>query len=153
MLSNDVILNQINTAALAVSLGLSFFNFVLGAVGLTCNIFVFTRPTLRRQPCSLYFFSSTCYNFYVILVVIPVRIVSNNFNIDLANYNLGCCKFETFSFYTTRTISCWLIASASIDRFLHSSRNASIRQLSSLKTAKLIIGIISITIPTFFHRS
>jgi hypothetical protein len=152
MLSKDITLNQVNTAASVVSLSLSFVNLVLGAIGLMCNVFVFTRPTLRRQPCSLYFFASTCYNFYVILVVIPVRILSNNFNIDSANYNLGCCKIETFSFYTARTISCWLIASASIDRFLHSSGTVSIRQLSSLKTAKLIIVIISVTVPVLYSH-
>jgi hypothetical protein len=75
-----------------------------------------------------------------------MRLLSNNFNLDTANYNLGCCKLETFSFYAIRTISCWLIAAASLDRFLNSSASASTRQLSSLKTAKLIIGIISITI-------
>jgi len=152
MSSNDILLNQINTVAFVLSVGLSLISFALGIVGLVCNVFVFTRPSLRRQSCSLFFFASTFYDLYVILIVIPVRILSNNFNIDSANYNLVCCKLETFSFFASRTISCWLIAAATIDRFLHSSSNASIRQLSSLKTAKLTIVIISITIPLVYSH-
>lgn len=152
MSSYDALLNQINTAASVSSIALSFVSVALGAFGLTFNVLVFTRPALRQQPCALYFLSSTFYNFYVMLVSIPLRILAYNFGIDSANYNLGCCKLQTFSFYVARTISCWLIAAATVDRFLHSSKNTSIRRLSSLKTAKLTIGILSIAVPLLYSH-
>lgn len=135
-------INLLNVAKSVIVLTLSLINFVPGIVGLVLNIIVFTRPTLRHEPCSLYFFSSTCFNIFVIFIVLPVRIVSNSFDIDLADYNLGICKIEIYSFHVTRTIFCWLIALACIDRYLHSSANIRIRRLSSLKTARLAIGII-----------
>jgi hypothetical protein len=110
------------------------------------NVLVFTRPSLRSQPCSLYFLSATCFNLFVIFVVIPVRIVSEGFNIDLANYNLGICKTEIFAFNVARTIPCWLIVLVCVDRYFHSSTSASIRRISSLKTAKLGIGITIVAI-------
>lgn len=152
MSSIDVKINEINAAATTINVVVSSINFVLGAVGLVFNVLVFTRPPLRREPCSLYFFSSTCFNLFVIFVVIPVRILSGGFNIDMANYNLGICKIEFFAFYVTRTIPCWLIASACLDRYLHSSPRAHIRRLSSLKTAKLIIGIISVGITILYSH-
>jgi hypothetical protein len=82
---------------------------------------------------------------FVILIIIPVRIVSDGYNIDLANYNIVICKIEMYTFNSIRTISCWLIVLACIDRYFNSSPNAHIRQFSCLKTAKLGIIIISIT--------
>ncbi|CAF5021247.1 unnamed protein product, partial [Rotaria socialis] len=43
-----------------------------------------------------------------------------------------------------RTIASWLLALASVDRYLISSRNAHIRQMSNMKNAFILISIISI---------
>lgn len=116
---------------------ISVVNFIPGVIGLIFNVLVFTRPTLRHGPCSIYFLSATFLNLYIICVVLPDRILSNGFNITLANQNRGICKFENFTFNAARSTSCWLIALACIDRFLHSSSNIRIRRLSSVKTARV----------------
>jgi len=134
-------INQINAAASIVLVTITSINLIIGAVGHIFNLIIFTRPSLRREPCSLYFLSSTCFNLFIVGVILPVRILSNGFNIDIANYNLGICKIETFAFYSARLISCWLIVFACIDRYLHSSRRVQTRRLSSLKTARWIIVI------------
>ncbi|CAF1105540.1 unnamed protein product [Adineta steineri] len=146
MSSIDVRINQINTAVTVIIVVVSLINFILGTIGLLFNLLVFTRRPLRHEPCSLYLFSSTCFNLFVIIVIIPVRIASEGFNIDLGNYNLIICKIEFFTFYVIRTIPCWLIVLACFDRYLHSSPRAYIRQISSYKTAKISIGITSIVI-------
>jgi hypothetical protein len=153
MSSIDVTIDQINAAAAISVVALSLINFVLGAIGLMFNIVVFTRPSLRKEPCSLYFFSSTCFNLFVVFVVMPVRIVSNGFNIDLANYNLGICKVEYFAFRAGRTIPCWLTVLACLDRYLHSSTKAHIRRMSSLKTAKLAIKITTVAITLSYSHT
>ncbi len=150
--SVGIIVNQINTATTVIIVTLSVVNFIIGAIGLTFNVLVFTRPSLRRQPCSLYFLSATWFNLFVIFVVIPVRIVSEGFNMDLANYNLGICKTEIFAFNTARTISCWLIVLACVDRYFHSSKSAHLRRISSLKTAKWAIGITIVAIPILYSH-
>ncbi|CAF1331658.1 unnamed protein product [Rotaria sordida] len=146
MSSIDIRLNQINKAIPPILIVISLINFVFGGIGLILNVFVFTRASLRREPCSLYFFSSTLFNLFVIFVLIPVRIVSEGYNIDIGNYNLTICKIEFFAFYVARTIPCWLIVLACVDRYLNSSIKARIRQISSYKTARLAIGITIITI-------
>ena len=152
MSSIDVTISAINVAASTIIFVLSCVNFVLGAIGLILNVLVFTRPTLRREPSSLYFLSSTCFNLFVVFVIMPLRLVSNVYSIDLANYNLGICKIESFAFYSVRTISCWLIVLACVDRYLHSSSSIRIRRISSLKTARLSIGIISVIITILFSH-
>jgi hypothetical protein len=146
ILSINVRINQINIATTTIVVILSCINFLFGAIGLLFNVLVFTRPFLRREPCSLYFFSSTCFNLFVIFIIVPVRIVSEGYNLDLANYYLGICKIEMFAFYTTRTISCWSILLACVDRYLHSSTKVRIRRMSSLKTTKRAMVITSAAI-------
>jgi hypothetical protein len=151
MPSTDVTINQLNQAAMVIFIALSVINFALGGVGLILNILVFTRPALRRESCSFYFLSSTCYDLFVVFLIMPVRILSNS-NINAANYNLGLCKVESFAFYVTRVISIWLIVMACIDRYLHSSSSERIRRMSSLKSAKISTGIISIIVLIlYFH--
>ncbi|CAF1062834.1 unnamed protein product [Adineta steineri] len=121
-------LNQVTTI-LVVTICLA--SFIPGVIGLLLNLIVFTRPSLRHEPCAFYFFSSTCLNLFIILIIVPVRILSNGFNTDLADRNLG--------------ISC-------IDRYLHSSSNARMCRLSSLKIARLAVGSICIfSIISYVH--
>ncbi|CAF1504498.1 unnamed protein product [Adineta steineri] len=145
-------INQLNAAASAIVLVVSIINFVLGVVGQLLNLLVFTRPTLRREPCTLYFLSSTCFNLFIVFIVIPVRILANAFGIDQTDYNIGLCKIENFTFFMVRPISCWLIAFACVDRFLHSSTNVSIRRWSSLKTARISIGIIIVAMAILYSH-
>ncbi|CAF3492710.1 unnamed protein product [Adineta steineri] len=142
---NDIIA-QINSAATTTILVLGFTNFLLGAIGLVFNLIIFTRPSLNREPCSVYFFWSTCFSLFVVYIIVPLRILSNNFNIDMTNSNLGICKIEYFANYSSRAIPCWLILLACLDRYFHSSSNVNIRRLSSLKVARWSIPILSLII-------
>jgi hypothetical protein len=151
MSSTDVTINQLNQAAVVIFISVSIINFALGGVGLILNILVFTRPALRRESCSFYFLSSTCYDLFVVFLIMPVRILSNS-NINPALYNLGLCKVENFAFYVARVTSIWLIVLACIDRYLHSSSSERIRRMSSLKSAKISTGIITIIVLIlYFH--
>ncbi len=152
MSSIDDIINQLNSAGSVIFISFSIINFALGSVGLIFNILVFTRPALRREPCSFYFLSSTCYDLFVVFLILPVRILSNSYNINGANYNVSVCKIETYIFFVARVISIWLIVMACIDRYLHSSSNERIRRMSSLKSAKISTGIITIIVLIlYFH--
>lgn len=131
---------SISTPSIII-IAISVVNFVPDAIGLIFNLFVFTRSTLRREPCAIYFLSATCFNVFIIFIVLPVRILSNGSGITLENSNRGICKFTNFSFNGTRSISCWLIALACVDRYLHSSTNIHIRRFSSVKAARVVIGI------------
>jgi hypothetical protein len=142
---NDLI-NQLNTAGSIIFLAVSIINFALGSVGVLFNMLVFTRSTLRREPCSFYFLSSTFYDSFIVFLILPVRVLSNIYNINGANYNLGVCKIETYIFFVARVISIWLIVLACIDRYLHSSSSERIRRIGSLKSAKISSGILSIIV-------
>ncbi|CAF1247852.1 unnamed protein product [Adineta ricciae] len=152
MSSVDQTIQQLNIIT-TVTISIVYLgNFVFGVIGLTFNVFVFTRPVLRETPCSIYFLAATFVNFFVILFIIPVRLLLNNFNIDLSTYNPVYCKIQSFVFFTIRALSCWLITMACIDRYLHSSPEISSRRWSSLKTAKISIALVSIIIPISYSH-
>jgi hypothetical protein len=146
MAATNVTTSQVSIVSTDIILGISVATFVPGAIGLILNVLVFTRPALRREPCALYFLIATFFNLFIVFIVIPVRILSNGFNTDQGSYNRGICKLETFTFNASRAVSCWLIALACVDRYLHSSANIRIRRISSLKTARIASGITSFTI-------
>ncbi|CAF1288579.1 unnamed protein product [Adineta ricciae] len=146
MSSTSLFTDQINTATTTIVFCVLVINFLLGSISLVLNIIIFTRPTLRRQPCAIYFLTSSCLSLFVIYVILPVRIVSNSFNEDLANYYLFVCKTEFFLFFSVRATSCWAILFACIDRYFHSSSNVNLRRLSSIKTAKIAMILTSLII-------
>lgn len=82
----------------------------------------------------------------MVLVILPVRVIALTFNKDQAAYNLGICKIEYYALYVTRTTSAWLIVLACINRYFHSSAKAHMRQMSSLKTTRIMIAFVSIIV-------
>lgn len=135
------VINQLNAATPIVVLSEILISCVPGTIGLILNILVFTRPTLRLEPCSVYFLSSAIFNLFVVFIVMPVRTTATSANLDMANYNLGLCKIEFFAFFTVRVMAFWSIVLACVDRYLHSSTSIRLRRLSSLKVARLAVCI------------
>ena len=76
--------------------------FIIGVTGCLLNIYVFIQPSLRRNPCSMYFLSSTIAGFIFLIVSIPFRVLQFGFNIDPTYYLLGWCKTEYYITFTTR---------------------------------------------------
>ncbi|CAF0831001.1 unnamed protein product [Adineta ricciae] len=137
---------QLNQAASLSVLVLSLISVIPGGIGLIFNILIFTQLVSRNEAYVVYFFSSTCYNIFIVLIMQPLCVVAASSNLDLANYNLGICQIQWYALYGTRAIASWLIVLACLDRFFHSSSNTYVRQLSSLKSAKVTVIISSMII-------
>jgi len=46
---------------------------------------IFSRPSLRREPCAVYFFWSTCFSLILMRIIQPVRIFGVSFNMEQDN--------------------------------------------------------------------
>ena len=75
-----------------------FIMFILGLVGHTLNICVFTRPTLRSSPCARYFMASAVAGHAVIFIILPVRLLQFGYGLSLFLPLVPMCKFLTFLF-------------------------------------------------------
>lgn len=148
----DATVDYINAMNVAWVIALSVITFIPGVIGITFNLLVFTRPTVRQEPCSLYFFSASCHDLFVLLVALPVRIASNAFKADAAHHYPIVCRLEFYAFHITRAISSWLVTMACVDRFFHSSTNIRLRRLSTIKTARMIVAIISVSITVAYSH-
>jgi hypothetical protein len=137
-----------NNAAILTTRYLGICVFVFGIMGNIFNILVLSQKTLRSNPCAWCFLMSSIASIIAFSSGLTVRILSS-WNLDLSNTNRGLCKFRSLVLFASLTATFWLIALATIDRWLSSSTIALRRQKSTLKNAQrgtIIIVCLSIAI-------
>ncbi|CAF1553931.1 unnamed protein product, partial [Didymodactylos carnosus] len=117
---------------------------LLGLIGNTLNVYVFTRKALRKNPCVILFLCSTIANFFALFVGLLAR-VTLGFGSDPTVYNQAICKLKFFVLQSSQFMSIWLITLATVDRYLSSSRNAKVRQYSNQKGAYRAIMVLVVT--------
>jgi hypothetical protein len=131
--------NNINSAASWMNLCIPPFLIAFGTFGNVLNLIVFTRRTLRSNPCSMYFLAGSINNLFATYVVILTRYLSVSWNLDISTRNTVFCKLRLLFVYVSLNLVLWFAILASADRFFSSSRSVRLRQLSSLKVARINI--------------
>ncbi|CAF1231718.1 unnamed protein product, partial [Adineta steineri] len=124
---------------------MSLIILLSGIIGNLLNCLVFAQRSLRTKPCSVYFFIASILNLIAIFSGITPRAFQSFFSIPNQTLTVSVlCKLQLFVVFSTRTMSSWLIALASIDRYLISSPDIVLRRLSNLKNTYFLILIVSI---------
>ncbi len=122
----------------------SFF-LLTGLVGNGTNIFIFSSVrSYRRTPCTFYFLIGSIVNLIYIIVNLIIRIVSAEFGIDLVRTSLIWCRIRAFIIGSLSPISFTCSCLATIDQYLATSRNASLRRYSNIQFGHRIIFIVMI---------
>ena len=119
-------------------------SIAFGTFGNIFNIIVFTRRSLRTNPCSMYFLASSVANCFVMYVALLTRYLASSWSIDPSATNMAWCKIRYFLIYPPLSLVLWFIVLASIDRFLSSSHNIQHRQFSTLPIARKIILLTTV---------
>jgi hypothetical protein len=143
--ANDLI-ERLPAISLQLTRIVLIIQIVLGTFGNIINILIFTRRSLRTNPCSIYFLASSINNIFAIYVVTLTRLLSSGWNIDPSNTNPILCKLRIFFVYISLTLIQWYVVLASIDRYLSSCQSAHRRQMSSVSTARKAIALITLVI-------
>ncbi|CAF3336469.1 unnamed protein product [Rotaria sp. Silwood1] len=138
--SLDFLLNSISSQ---LNRYFSIFIFIFGVIGNILNCIVLSQRPHRTNPCSFYFLISSMASLTSIVSGLTTRMLAG-YAVDLTNTIDWLCKFRIYVLMVSRTIALWLIALASIDRWLLSSANQQYRKMSSLKNAysSMLIVII-----------
>lgn len=118
--------------------------FVLGLIGNSLNVIIFTRRSLIKNPCTVYLLSSTITNINVLFFGLLVRSLHDDFSIDIIGYSVVLCRLRYFILHTSYTLSSWFLVLASIDRYCLSSRHAYLRNYSCLSKARRSIALTSV---------
>ncbi|CAF0832539.1 unnamed protein product [Adineta steineri] len=130
----------------------------LGVVGHLLSIYIFTRPALRSNPCSMYFLAAAIIGLVDACYTLPMRMIQSGFiDTDPGAHSVIFCKITWFLLYSIRGLCPWLVALACGDRYLSSSTSTKKRSWSSPHVACRIIPltiflgfIVYIHIPFFF---
>ncbi|CAF0764246.1 unnamed protein product [Adineta steineri] len=124
------------------------FIFFFGMIGSILNILVLSQKPLYLNPCARLFLMSSITSIIAFMSGLITRILSS-WQLDFSETNRALCKLRGLFVYASMTSSFWLIALATIDRWLSSSHLTSRRRKSTLKNAQrggIIIISLSIGI-------
>lgn len=119
---------------------------VIGSIGSILNLMVFTKDTLRKNPCTICFVVSNIINFLYFYLGLLLTTLAVGYNIDPSASNIIFCRFR---YYIALVLACWgssCLILASIDRTLITSSNTVTRRFSSRR----LIGICMISIALFW---
>jgi len=145
--STSNLVAHLNTGTFWINRILPPLQIIFGTFGNLFNMIIFTRRSLRINPCSIYFLVGSVNNFFVIYVDLLTRYLATSWNLDPTTTNTALCKLRNIFVYASVCLVLWLVVLAGIDRFLSTSHDAGLRRLSSLPIARKII--ISTTIFIF----
>ncbi|CAF1672765.1 unnamed protein product, partial [Adineta ricciae] len=93
----------------------SYLMIIFGTFSHVSNIYVFTRPSLRSNSCSWYFFAATISGFCVVTISTPLRLLSLGYAIDYFSSSSAACKILTLIVMWARAQYAWFIALACVD--------------------------------------
>jgi hypothetical protein len=96
--TTDDSLNAINTMAIMFTRCWCMIMFILGLIGHSLNISVFTRRTLWSNPCVRYLMASAISGYLIIFIILPLRLLELGYNINLFISSVILCKILSFLF-------------------------------------------------------
>ena len=113
--------------------------FIVGIFSNLANIFVFLQKDLRVNACSWYFIAVSVGHLIFFYFGCLTRIVTAWTSFDLTRTSIVFCKLRAFFLAFSLLISRHFLCMISIDRWMITSSHVWLRQLSSLKMARLMI--------------
>ncbi|UJR34827.1 hypothetical protein I4U23_027608 [Adineta vaga] len=143
-----------------------FSMITLGTIGHLLSIYIFTRRSIRMNPCARYFLASTLCGWFVVCFGIPFRFLQLVYDINPSGYSEPVCKIFNFLFFTSRALTSWIIVLACADRlvsqnielesnrlwFVSSSTSAKMRAWSSIRVTYYAISVTTVIV-VWVHRS
>ncbi|CAF1065049.1 unnamed protein product [Adineta steineri] len=115
----------------------SYLLVCLGTVGHSLNIYVFTRPILRSNPCTRYFLATAIAGSFVTTFNVLLRLLQMIYPAyNPFGYSTASCKILSFIVYCSR--------------FLCSSPSATLRGWSSLRVASRAILFVIVVVALFY---
>ncbi|UJR34268.1 hypothetical protein I4U23_021672 [Adineta vaga] len=167
-------MEETDTSARQLMIIAGIIMLIFGSIGNLLNIYVFIiwcRPRTtstdhhhvnQTNNSSLYLLASSISNLIVILYPLLTRIIFDGFNYLVSpNQVIILCQLRFFILHTFDLISLTYFCMATFDRYLITSRNAHLRNLSTTKhrTIQIILIIFllfslhNIPVAIFFHVS
>ncbi|CAF3170685.1 unnamed protein product [Rotaria sp. Silwood2] len=128
------------TPTLNLVLGIGFI--IVGTIGGIFNVLVFSRSTLRKTSCGMYFLIASISNITLVITgQLPCLITVSSTSLLTTFWY---CQLRVYLTYCSSLFTRSLIVLASLDRLLLCSLNATTRSLCNVKMALRIIRILKL---------
>ena len=124
--------------------------FLLGNIGNTFNLIIFSQRSSRKNSCLLYFLFASVIDFFILNLLLVLRLVAVLWNNNPGQTSVWFCGWRTYFLNTLFLIHRSSVLLACIDRMCASSKNARIRQWSQPKIAYRMIAVSCIFWATVF---
>ncbi len=118
--------------------------FVIGVIGNLLSVLVFSRPSLRRRSCAIYFLALAITDIASLFASFIDTVLPSYNNVSLTIKSIFICKTNPLMVYFTTDLSNFLLAVASIDRAVSIQCPTRSKQFCRARIAIYIIIIMSI---------
>ncbi|CAF1438750.1 unnamed protein product [Adineta steineri] len=115
---------------------------LIGSISCIFNLMVFTKSTLRKNPCTICFIAVNSQNLIYYYVAVLVTTLSVGYDIDPSSISIHFCRFRFYVGYVFASWEATCLILASIDRTLVTSSKANTQKLSSRRL--ILISLISL---------
>lgn len=112
---------------------------VLGNIGCIFNILIFTKRTLRQNPCSTYFIAGNIFDMFFIDSLFLSTTLETGYNRSITTKSIVLCRLMYYVSLFSNVLSSYCLILASIDRVLVTSPNVLTRQRSTLTSSYVLI--------------
>ena len=97
--------NYINYIGMMFIRCYSYSIIPLGLIGHSFNAYIFTRPSLRSNPCVIYFLSATIFGLLITCFNLPMRLIQSAYvGTDPGVYSSIICKLIWFLLNSIRYV-------------------------------------------------
>lgn len=124
---------------------------ILGFVGNSLSLYIFTRPNLRQNTCVIYLLMTGFLNQLTLFFGAFLRSLIA-YGYDLTSKAPAFCKIRFYLIYVSQSAALWLTVFACIDRYLSSSINIPRRRwLNQAKTYRIVLIVLIFTSVSYTH--
>jgi hypothetical protein len=97
--------NNLNWIAMMFIRYFCYLMIPLSVLGHSMSMYVFTRPSIRSNPCCMYFLAATIFGLLNACIILPMRLVQSNYAyMDPTVYSSINCKAIWFLLYPIRYV-------------------------------------------------
>lgn len=123
------------------SVYLGYVTIIAGLIGNGINLLVFTRLKLfRSNPSAFYLIIAAIVETFQLTVVVSTRVITATNGYDPTRASIVWCKLRAFLSQWGATMLPMIICSSAFDQYLSTSYHASLRQMSSLRLAQILVS-------------
>ena len=118
--------------------------FVIGVIGNLLSVLVFSRPSLRRRSCAIYFLALAMTDIASLCASFIDTVLPSYNNVSLTIKSVFICKMNPLMVYFTTDLSNFLLAVASIDRAVSIQWPQKSKDFCRARVAIYIILVMSV---------